>query len=225
MEVRKPQLENNLLGFFIHELVDIDLDLLDDLLDSRRMDTPVMHQPFERHLGDLSAQGIEARDHDGFRRFINDQIDSGCGLDRADIAPFPSDDPPLHRVVRNLDDGNRRLGDIVAHHPLNRGGNDLARFPLCIFPCLFQDPLGQPDRFQPRLTFHFMDELLLRLVGGHPRDALQRLTMLLLRSRAGRFLDRQLLFPLHQIQVPFLKIAIPLVDYADPFFSGLVAQQ
>ena len=137
VKVREPQLKDDFLGLIIHELIDIDFDFLDDLLDPRRMDTPVMHQPFERDLCDLATQRIEARHDDGFRCLINNQVDPGCGFDRTDVAPFPSYDPSLHRVVRNRYDRNRGFGNVITHHSLNRVGNDLARFPLRILTRLF----------------------------------------------------------------------------------------
>ena len=39
--------------------------------------------------------------------------------------------------VRNRHDRNRGFGNVVTHHPLNRVGNDLARFPLRILTRLF----------------------------------------------------------------------------------------
>src|SRR6266850_1516930 len=80
-----------------------------------------------------------------------------------------------------------------------------------------------PNGLEPRLAFHFLNELLLRLVGRHPRDAFQRSTMLLLHSSTSRFLGRQLLITLRQLQISLLKLTIPLVYRADSFLEGLIS--
>src|SRR6185436_7950075 len=47
MKIREPQLKDDFLGLIIHKLINVDFDFLNDFLDPRRMDAPVMHQPFE----------------------------------------------------------------------------------------------------------------------------------------------------------------------------------
>src|SRR5205807_5569835 len=80
-----------------------------------------------------------------------------------------------------------------------------------------------PNGLEPRLAFHFLNKLLLRLVGSHPRDAFQCPTMLLLHSSTSRLLSRQLLFPLRQLEISLLSLTITLVYCTDPFLEGLIS--
>src|SRR3970040_2689085 len=80
-----------------------------------------------------------------------------------------------------------------------------------------------PNGLEPRLAFHFLNELLLRLVGCHPRDAFQRLMMLLFHASTCRLLGRQLLLPLRQLQISLLNLTFPLVYRTDPFLEGLIS--
>src|SRR4029079_946841 len=100
VKIRESQLKDDFLGLVIHELIDIDFDFLDDFLDSRRMDAPVMHQPFKRDLGNFSTERIETRYNDGFRRLIDNQVDPGCRFDHPDVAPFTSNYAYLHASSR-----------------------------------------------------------------------------------------------------------------------------
>ncbi len=59
MEIGKAQFENNLLGFLVHQLIDINLHLFDDFFDPCWVNPPIMHQPFKRHFGDFTPQWIE----------------------------------------------------------------------------------------------------------------------------------------------------------------------
>src|SRR5215510_14556607 len=79
-----------------------------------------------------------------------------------------------------------------------------------------------PNGLKSRLAFHFLNELLLRLVGRDPRNALQSLAMLLLDSSTSRFLDQQFLLPLRQFQVSPLGLAIPLLNRTNSLLDGLV---
>ena len=80
-----------------------------------------------------------------------------------------------------------------------------------------------PNGLEPRLAFHFLNKLLLRLVGSHPRDAFQCPTMLLLHSSTSRLLSHQLLFPLRQLQISLLSLTITLVYCTNPFLEGLIS--
>ncbi len=60
VEIVQAELEGDRRAFLAHLLVGFVLDLLDDLLDARRMDAAVGDQPLDRLLGDLAAVGIEA---------------------------------------------------------------------------------------------------------------------------------------------------------------------
>ncbi len=47
MEIREAQFEDNLFRLFVHQFIDIDFDLFDDLFDPRRMNASIVHQPLK----------------------------------------------------------------------------------------------------------------------------------------------------------------------------------
>src|SRR5256885_9207071 len=93
--------------------------LFRSLLDAGGMDAAVLHQALEGDPGDLAADRIEAGEDDRFRRVVDDEIDAGGQLERADVASFASDDAALHFLVREVDDGDGVFRDVVRRHSLN----------------------------------------------------------------------------------------------------------
>ena len=65
---------------------------------------PSCEQLLERHAGDLAAHAVEAGQDDRVRRVVDDEVDAGEVLERADVAALAADDAALHVVGRQLDD-------------------------------------------------------------------------------------------------------------------------
>ena len=74
---------------------------------------PSCEQLLQRHARDLAPHAVEARQHDGVRRVVDDEVDAGEVLERADVAPLAADDAALHVVGRELDDGDGRLRGVA----------------------------------------------------------------------------------------------------------------
>ena len=55
-------------------------------------------------LRDLAADAVERREDDRVRRVVDDEVDAGQMLERADVAALAADDPALHVVGGELDD-------------------------------------------------------------------------------------------------------------------------
>ena len=112
-------------------LLDLALDvrarLLDDLFDARRVDAAVLDQAGQGEARDLAAHGVEAAEHDGVGRVVDDQVDAGGGLEGADVAALAADDAALHVVAGDRHDRDGRLGDGLGGEALDGGGEDLAR--------------------------------------------------------------------------------------------------
>ena len=100
MQVVEAELERGGLAFLADRLVHLGLDLVDDLLDARRMDAAVGDEAANRLPRDFPAEGIEGRQDDRAGRVVDDELDAGRGFERADVAPFAADDPPFHVVAR-----------------------------------------------------------------------------------------------------------------------------
>ena len=154
------------------------------------MDAAVRNQPLDRLLGDLAAVRIEAGQDDRARRVVDDQVDAGRQLERADVAAFAADDPPLEIVAGQVDDRDRGLDRVLGAAALDRLGDvllgaidrGLARFGV--------EPLQQVGRVVACLAFNLLDQQLLGLVGGQPGDALELVLvlgdeLLALRERRG----------------------------------------
>ena len=101
-------------------VLDLGLHLGDHLLDARRMDAPVGDQALEREARDLAAHRIEARQDHRLGRVVDDDVDAGEGLERADVAPLAADDAALHVVARQVHHRDGRLGDVIAGVALDR---------------------------------------------------------------------------------------------------------
>ena len=64
------------------------------------MDPPVGDEFLQRKPRDLPPNRIEARHDDSIGRVVDDDIDSGGQLERANVSPFATDDASLHLIVR-----------------------------------------------------------------------------------------------------------------------------
>ena len=89
------------------------------------MDAAVGHELLEREPRDLAADRVEAGDDDGVRRVVDDDVDAGGELERADVAPLAADDAPLHLVVRQRHGRDGGLGRVLGGDALDGQRDDL----------------------------------------------------------------------------------------------------
>ena len=161
-----------LAGLADHE-VDLGLGLVDDLLDATGMDPAVGDELGQRQARDLAADGIEARQHDRLGGVVDDQVDAGGLLERADVAALAADDPALHLVAREMDDGHGVLRRVVGGDALHRGHDDLAGLLLGL---LARAPLDRPrqlDRVVLGLLANRLEQHALGVLRGQPGHALE----------------------------------------------------
>ena len=103
------------------------LGFLDDLLDPRGVDPPILDQLLERDLGDLTADAVEpGHDHDP-RGVVHDHVHAGCLFERPDVPPLAADDPALHLVAGNVDRADRDLRGVRGGIALDGCRQDLPR--------------------------------------------------------------------------------------------------
>src|SRR5207253_104883 len=86
VELPAVRLEDRLITGLDDVLVDLGLGLVVHLLDPGGMDTAVLDQLRERELRDLAADAVEGREHDRLRGIVDDEVDPGEVLERADVA-------------------------------------------------------------------------------------------------------------------------------------------
>src|SRR5205085_11662155 len=115
--------------------VDFLARLVDDFLDTPRVDAAVGDELLQCQARDLAPNGIEAGYDDGVRSVVDDHVDAGGELERADVPAFAADDPPLHPVIRERHGGHRALSRVLGGDALNGEGDDLLSLPFRVAAC------------------------------------------------------------------------------------------
>src|SRR5579875_1238928 len=176
-ELRMDALHARLHHRLLPELHDVGLKLglrlVVHLLDPRRMDATVLEQLLEREPRDLPADAVEAREHHRSRGIVDDEVNAGEVLERADVAPFAPDDPPLHVVSRELHHRHGRLGCVARSHPLHAHREDVAHPPLGLALGLLLDLANSLGGIVARLVLDLLEQQLLRPRCREAGDALE----------------------------------------------------
>jgi hypothetical protein len=164
---------------FLPRLSDLDLDLalgtLVHLLDPRGMDAAVGHELLEREPADLAANRIEARKQHRFGGVVDDDVDPGRGLERADVAALATDDPALHVVGRQRDRGDRRFGRLLGGESLDRESDDATGAPFGFLASLGLELSDGGHSLPLGLVFDALHERRFGLRGRHAGDPLELL--------------------------------------------------
>ena len=174
VHVGDPDVEHRLLARALDLLVDLLLRALERLLDPRRVDPPVLHELLEREPGDLAPNGVEAREHHGLGRVVDDQVHPGRGLERADVPALAADDAALHVLARQREHRDRRLARLLGGDPLDRDRHDLAGALLALLAGALLDLAHRGHRLALGLVDDLRAERLLGLGRREPRDLLER---------------------------------------------------
>ncbi len=119
------------VGFFAGVAAELDdllfkffEDLLGEFFDAGGVDAAVFEQSAEGLGGGGPADRIEAgNDHDA-GGIVDHHVHTGGGLEGADVAALPADDPAFHGVVFDLDGVTGRFGRVFGSVALDRGERD-----------------------------------------------------------------------------------------------------
>ena len=176
------RVEARLLAALGDVRLQLGLRLVVGLLDPRGMDAAVLQQLLERHARDLAPHAVEAGEDDRVRRVVDDEVDAGQVLERADVAALAADDPALHVVGGELDDADRGLGGVAGGQPLHDDGEDVAHPPVGVALGLLLDLADDLRPVVARLVLQLLEELVARLGGRHARDALELADVVLARG-------------------------------------------
>jgi hypothetical protein len=147
------------------------------------VDAPVGDELLQRDLRDLAADRVERREGDGFWRVVDDQINAGEALEGPDVPALAADDPPLHVVVGEGNDGDGDVGGVVRGAPLDGQRDDLARSPLGFLAGFRLDLLDDLERVAARRLLDLLEDLLAGLLRGQAADPFELSLMLGLHSR------------------------------------------
>ena len=91
-----------------------------EFLDPARVNAAVLHQLQDGPVGDLTAVGVVAGEHDHPGGLVDEDVHAGGHLEGADVAPVTADDPALHVVGRELDDAHGRVRHDLGSQALDR---------------------------------------------------------------------------------------------------------
>src|SRR5262249_14888749 len=179
MEIRDRKLARGRFPFLADALPELRADLLDDLLDARRVDAAVDDELLESLARDLPAQRLEGADDDRLGRVVDDQVDARRRLERPDVATLAADDAALQGVGRKLHDRHRRLADRVGGQALDRHPDVIAGLLRGLLGRLLLDAADESGGLDARLVLDRADQVAPRLDGGQARDLLEALLLLL----------------------------------------------
>jgi hypothetical protein len=166
-------LERGLLAIFTDALVHFLAGFLHHFFNAGRMDPSVSNQLLQRGAGDLAADRVKARQDDGFRRIVDDQVNPRQRLKRTDVASFASDDAALHLFVRQRDDGYRRFGYVIGCAALDGKRNDLSCLLVGVFLSLRFDFFDHLRGFVTYLLLDIGEDNRTGLFHGQRGDAFQ----------------------------------------------------
>ena len=141
------------------------------------MDAAVLDQLQQRQLGDLAADPVERREHDGLRRVVDDEVDAGQVLEGADVAALAADDAALHVVRRQLDERGRRLRGVTRRDALERVGDEVPRASLRLGLRLLLQLANAAGEVVADELLGPLEQVALRLARRHPRDPLEVLQL------------------------------------------------
>ena len=129
------------------------------------MDPAVLQQLLERDPGDLAPDPVESREHHRTGGVVDDEVDAGEVLERADVAPLASDDPPLHVVGGELHDRDGGLGGMTGGEALHADREDVADAAICLALGLLLDLSDRARGVVPGLVLDVLEQQLLGACG------------------------------------------------------------
>ena len=173
VELAAVRLEDRLLARLADVILELRLREVVHLLDPRRVDAPVLDQLLERHPRHLAAEPVERREDDRLRRVVDDEVDAGQVLERADVAALAADDPALHVVGGQLDDRDGRLGRVARGDALERVGDEGPGAAPRLGPRLLLQLADAAGELVPDQVLRALEQLVLRLGDGQPGDPLE----------------------------------------------------
>ena len=178
MKVVQPQLKSDAGPFLSSGLVGLVFYLLHDLFDSRRMNTAVGNQSLDSQFGYFAPVRIEAGQDNRTGRVVDDEVDTGGQLERADVPTLAADDAALEVVARQIDDRYRRLDRMLGCATLNSLGDVVFGTVAGCFSCFGIKTLDQVRRVVPCLAFDLLQQQIFRFVGCQARHALEVVLLL-----------------------------------------------
>ena len=149
MEVRDPDGIGGFQSLLLDQAVDLLGDLLDDFLDSRRVNSSVLDQRFERASCNFAPDRIERADHDDPGRVVDDHVHACRLFERADVAPLATDHASLDVIGGDVHRADRARGSMLGGESLDGGDGDFAGLVLGVIFGLADDALAGAQVVEP----------------------------------------------------------------------------
>jgi hypothetical protein len=201
------QLDQGVLTGPDAQLLDLGPAPLVGFFDALRVDAAVQHQPLEGQPRHLPPHRVEAGQQHRLGRVVDDQVDPGDRLERADVPPLAADDAALHLIARQVQHRHHRLAGLLGGDPLDGQGDDLAGPLLALGPGLVLDVPHHQGRLALGLVLDGGDQLGLGLDRGQPGHPL----------KLGLALAVQLV----DLGGPVSQGALALVELGGPVFQAV----
>ena len=209
VELATAGLENRLLPGLADVVLELGLREVVHLLDPRRVDPPVLDQLLERRPRHLAPEPVEGREDDRLRCVVDDEVDTGQMLERPDVASLAPDDPSLHVIGRQLDHGDRRLRGVARSDTLERVRDQRPRSPPRLRPRLLLLLPNAAGELVPDQVLRALEQVVLRLRDGEPRDLLELRERFVLRRL-------QLVLELLDVRLPVGEALVAAFDLRRP---------
>ena len=187
-------LHSGVIAGFHHALVNIVTRLLNHFLNARRMHAAIGHKSLQRFNRNGLAHAVKATNGDHAWRVVNENINAGGALKRANVAALAANDATLQIIRWNFHGANRGVRGGLAAVALHSHKRDLARILARLQLRLLDDLVLQQRGVALTQIAHLLHELLARLLLRKAADFSQALAGLL--NRALVFLQQQFLFGL-----------------------------
>ncbi len=137
------------------------------------MNAAIGNQVLKGDTSGLATNRIEAGEDNGLRRVVDDEVDAGHLLERADVAAFATDDTALEVVRGNVNGRDGDLSGVIGSATLDGEGDDLLSglmaFSFDLLLGLANDRGGLMGHFAANLV----EKLGVCVLAGKLRNALE----------------------------------------------------
>ena len=127
MQAGHARFDRSPLAFFFDHALDFGFGIFDQFFDPGRVNAPILNHLGQRDPGNFAPHRIERGQRHGFRRVVDDNVDTGRPLDGADVAAVAPDDAALHFIVGQRHHTHCHFSGLLGGDALHGQRDNLAR--------------------------------------------------------------------------------------------------
>ncbi len=143
------------------------------LLNVRRVDAAIRHEPCQGTAGDFTADRVKTRDSHSFGGVIYDNVHAGCLFEGPDVATVASNNAALHFLVGKRNQGSGHFSNPVGSDALNGISDQLAGFFHAGFGGFDLMLADDARHVSAGFLFNFFKQERAGFITGHRRNTLQ----------------------------------------------------